>query len=232
MTLRSGNNRSAEEGADITQIMPLFLGIVGHNRFLQGTQSLLSANNSSLLPTGRSFNMSNQIQKSILIIAARGGEVGSTTQLISSSISPQGVHIVQQLLLKGLCYLVDKVVEINTTRQNTIHLLIDTNSLQSGRDSGLSGAAQALTPDTLSTIGSFGNNKHTVILNDEDRGVALGNVTHFSQSIEVLIALQTFNHGFRQNLLDQSKQTLALAVTNVLVVQVVLTVVLLNQSLA
>src|SRR5699024_8635197 len=106
---------------------------------------------------GSSLNMSDQVKQCILVVCTGSREVSSATEIVGSSSAPQSINIVQQLLAERLSNLVDEVVEVNLTGQNTVQFLINTHNLEGSGNRGLADPAQSLTTNTLSTVSSIGN---------------------------------------------------------------------------
>ena len=175
--------------------------------------------------------MGNQVKQLFLIIRACGREVSNTTEVVSSSGAPQGVDIVQKLLTERLGNLADKRVEINTTRKDAVELFVNFHNLQRGRNGNFADAAQTLTANALRAICSLGHDKEIAVFNLENVLVTLGDIAEINQSVEILIALQTLNDGTGENLLNQRKQTAALAVADILIVKGSAAAIGINQSL-
>ena len=231
MTLGNSNHGGAVELAGVTHVVQVFLSTIGHDSVLQVAQSLLGADDGSSLAASSSFDMSNQVEQLVLVVSASFGEVSNTTHLLGGSASPQSVNIVQQVLTEGLSNLVDEVVEVNTTGQHTVQFLINLDHLQRSGDRGLGASAQSLTTDTLSTVSSLSHDEQVVIFDNEQVLVALSNIAEVDHSVEEFVALQALDNSARQDGLNQGEQTLALAVTNLLVVQNSGAAVSLDQSL-
>ena len=231
MTLRSHDNRSTVELAVVAKVVQVALGIRTLNGRSQITDSLLGANNSCRLAIGSSLNMGNQVKQLFLVIRTRSREVSNTAKVVGSSSAPQGVDIVQKLLTERLSNLADERVEINTTRKDAVELFVNLHNLQRGRNRNFADATQTLTANALRTICSFRHDKEIAVFNLEKVLVAFGNIAEINQSIEILIALQTLNDSTGENLLNQRKQTAALAVADVFIVKGSAAAIGINQSL-
>ena len=230
MTLRHGHHVGAIEPASVTDVVQGLLSDVAEGSDVQLADGLLGAHDSGSLAIGSGLHMSDQVEQGILIIGTGHG-IHVAAQISGGGIGPQGVGILQSLLLEGLGNLADEVVEVNLTGQNAVQLLINPHSLEGSGDGDLAGAAQALTADTLSAIGSIGHDEQVAVLNHKDVLVAQSHVAEVNQSVEPVGVLQTLDHSAGQDLLNQSEQANALAVADVLVVQLGGAIVGSNQSL-
>ena len=220
MTVGQSKGVVAEEFAVIPHIIQIGLRIGTLNRRSQITQSLSCTKDNREL-TGSSLDVSRNIQHSILTISTGGGEVGSTTHTVSagSNTTPASINVVQNLLTIGLTNTIDKVVEVNTTSQQSTQRLVNTDAAQLGLD-GLGGSTtQSLTTQATDTGSNSSNLIPVHIIHGKGRLVASRDITHLNKLIEEVVLSQPLNNQVGQNFLNQSEQTIMNAVTHLLIAQ-------------
>jgi len=187
MALRHSHNRGAIELTIVAHVVQLVLSTLALDALTESADSLLGANDGGGLAASSSLNVGDELKQLVLVISASSGEVRHAAKLISGSALPKIVNIIQHLLTEGVSDLLDKHIEVNTTGQNAIELLINAHGLHGRGDRGLAHAAEALTTDSLSAIGNLRNDEQLAVLNEEQVLVAFGNIAEVNESVEIFI---------------------------------------------
>ena len=146
--------------------------------------------------------MGNQIQQSILIVGTSSREIGGATEIVRSCGNPQGIDVIQNLLLEGLRHLLDEPVEINLARKHAVELLVNLDHLEAGGDRGLTHPAKALSTNALGAICSIGNSKQIAVLHIEQVLIAEGDIPVLHKGIKIIGSLQALHHSAGQDLLN------------------------------
>ena len=214
MALRDNNHRSAKEGAINAKLVQLLLRRIRLDRLLKLSHSLLSTDNGCGLAVRSSFNVLNKIKQRIFAVSTSSRIVLNTAEIGCCYVIPNAINILKNSLAEGLAHLLDQLVEISLTSENTAKFLIKSDCLYSSRNTNGSLPADSLSADTLSTLGNLVNDKQVAVLDNELVHIALREVTIVNNSVEEIVLLKVVQLGLLKNFFDDSKHLATLAVTN------------------
>ena len=231
--VREGNHRSTVESA----IVPtgVLVGLSGLCTSGNSINSDLAQSIASAVydcgQTGVSLNMIDQFKQFLLGVGT--GSIDVLSAEISLAETAQYVeNIGIDAVVHGAGYAIDQLVEIDAARQNAAQFLKDANTLVSGSHGEGALAGNALTAQTLRTVGNLryeeqraiGNNKFVLIT---ETGVAIIN-----QCLEQRVAGVRLFVNLLENLLNYREQPLALTVADCSVVQLSGTTIQFDQFVA